>query len=449
MPKINRSIAAIKQVLQAGEILPEAGKRTTKKATEYLLSLFSGLNDCRMQGMILYPLSYILLIAFLAVLAGADTWQELHDFGEAKITWLKKFLSVKKYGIPSHDTFRRVFGLIEHSQLQNLIVDILMGNLELIKRSLHIEPEEDEYRHLCIDGKEERSTGRKHENSDKSSVKNIQTLHVYDASSCVCLFSQDIDEKTNEIPVAQEILRTMDLSSTICTFDALHMQRETIEIIRNNNGHYVGGLKDNQSCLLEVAEACFSGNVLKRLSTPKKRDKSAKHIREEENSHGMRIIYRDYYIVPIPKNEQTERWAGLSSFVMSQKYMIPKDLSKTEDKSEIRYYATDLTDLSLIVEAIRSHWLVEEYHWQLDVSFSEDENSTMNRNAFENLSLLIKLCLHLFTLMKTRETRVSTRRLRMQTAWNFEQMLEKMLTYFDVETITQTIRNAKLRATKN
>ena len=146
MPKINRSIAAIKQVLQAGEILPEAGKRTTKKATEYLLSLFSGLNDCRMQGMILYPLSYILLIAFLAVLAGADTWQELHDFGEAKITWLKKFLSVKKYGIPSHDTFRRVFGLIEHSQLQNLIVDILMGNLELIKRSLHIEPEEDEYR---------------------------------------------------------------------------------------------------------------------------------------------------------------------------------------------------------------------------------------------------------------------------------------------------------------
>ena len=83
------------------------------------------------------------------------------------------------------------------------------------------------------------------------------------------------------------------------------------------------------------------------------------------------------------------------------------------------------------------------------MSFSEDDNSTMNKNAFENLSLVIKLCLHLFLLIKTLKTRVSVRRLRMQAAWNFEQTLEEMLTYFDVETITQTLADANILPKKN
>ena len=207
MPKINRTIAAIKQVLQAGEILPEFGKRTTKKATQYLLKLFSNLDDSRMQGMIIYPLNYIILIAFLAILGGADTWQEIHDFGQEKRNWLKKFLDVKKLGIPSHDTFCRVFGLINHLQLQERVVDALRNNLELIKRSLHIDNSNDEYRHLCIDGKEENGTGRKYQSSRKSEIKNLQTLHVFDSSSQICLFSQEIDEKTNEFLLLKKFYR--------------------------------------------------------------------------------------------------------------------------------------------------------------------------------------------------------------------------------------------------
>ena len=447
MSKINRSVAAIKQVFQAGGILLCYGTRTTKRATQYLLNLFSGLHDCRVQGMIQYPLKYIILLAFLAILAGANTWQEIHDFGQAKKAWLKKFLDVKKYDIPSHDTFCRVFGLIEHNQLQSLIVGILIEDLELIKRSIHIEMPEINDRHLCIDGKEATGTGRKYKGPSKAKVNNINTLHIYDSSNQICLFSEIIDDKTNEIPVAQEILQTIDLKNTICTFDALHMQRKTIEIIHSNHGHYVGGLKGNQARLHEVAEASFSDEVINKLRHLR-RVKKPVYIHECEQSHGNLAVAWEYFLIPAPQNELTEQWSGISSFIMCKKYIHPKN-PEEEVRTETRYYASDLLELEVIAEAIRSHWLVEEFHWHLDVSFSEDENSTMNKNAFENLSLVIKLCLHLFLLIKTLKTRVSVRRLRLQAAWNIEQTLEEMLTYFDVETITQTLANANVLSKKN
>ena len=108
MSKINKTIIAIKKAMEENGVKPEKGKRTSKKTTKYLLSIFSTIDDVRLPGMIDYPLEYILLIAFLSVLGGANTWQEMEDFGNAMKKWLKKFINVKKHGIPSHDTFRRV-----------------------------------------------------------------------------------------------------------------------------------------------------------------------------------------------------------------------------------------------------------------------------------------------------------------------------------------------------
>ena len=152
MAKVNRFIVAIKNVLNSNGVELQKGTRTTKSTTRYLLKLFSLIDDPRVPGMIDYPLDYIILIAFLSVLAGANTWMEIQDFGNAKRNWLKKFLDVKKYGIPSHDTFCRVFGLIETNQLQNIIVNVLIENLNLIKSNLHIQEDENSYRLICIDG---------------------------------------------------------------------------------------------------------------------------------------------------------------------------------------------------------------------------------------------------------------------------------------------------------
>ena len=103
MAKINRTIVAIKTALTSNGVDLQKGTRTTKRTTKYLLKLFSLIEDPRVPGMIDYPLDYIILIAFLSVLAGSNTWIDMQDFGNAKRSWLRKFLNVKKYGIPSHD----------------------------------------------------------------------------------------------------------------------------------------------------------------------------------------------------------------------------------------------------------------------------------------------------------------------------------------------------------
>ena len=133
-----------------------------------------------------------------------------------------------------------------------------MDNLYAIKKALGIK--DDGYRQICVDGKEQKGTGRNY-NSD-SKIRNLQTLHIYDASNELCLYSEAISEKTNEIPVAQKALESMDLKECIVTFDALHTQKDTIAIIRERKGEYVGGLKGNQSGLLEEAVSYFNEKEL-------------------------------------------------------------------------------------------------------------------------------------------------------------------------------------------
>lgn len=430
MAKINSTIAAIKQSLHNNGLEPGKGKRTSKRVTRYLLSLFATIDDDRIPGMIKFPLEYILLIAFLAALGGANTWKEIEDFGNAKASWLQKFIDVKKYHIPSHDTFRRVFGLINTTQLQSIIVDILLANLDQIKQSLHIDTTTDEgYRLLCVDGKEENGTGRKYSSSKGGKVRNTQTLHVYDFTNQICIASEAIDKKTNEIPTAQKILQTIDLENTVCTFDALHMQRETLSIIRKQGGHYVGGLKGNQQGLFQEAESCFPDEVVRKLTKSRKK-KHPVYIKKEEHCHGQDEI-REYFLVTAPENEvRSEKWKDLQSFVLCRKTIIP-DNPKVNSTTELRYYASDLEDLSVISEGIRLHWSVEQFHWQLDYSFREDDNSTMDVKAFENLSLLNKMILHLMQLMKTKTPKMSVNRLRKFFGWNFESALEDLLTFLD------------------
>ena len=443
MAKINSTVVAIKESLETQGIPPQKGKRTTRKTAKYLLRLFALIDDSRIKGMTDYPLEYILLIAFLAVLGNANTWQEIEDFGKAKAAWLGKFLDVKKYGIPSHDTFRRVFGIIDTGQMQAMMVSLLSENLAVIRQGLCMEAPADGYRLVCIDGKEENGTGRKFHAGTGGKVRNTQTLHVYDATNMVCLASEAIEKKTNEIPTAQGILRTMDLAGTICTFDALHMQRETVKIIRGRDGHYVGGLKGNQQGLMEDAAGCFNDATTEKLRRSRRRKKPV-YLKYTEHSHGQKET-REYFMAsPSHDEERDAKWADLCCYVMCIKTTEP-DNPASDRVSETRYYASDLDDLSVICDAIRSHWAVEQFHWQLDYSYSEDENSTMDATAFENLSVIIKMCLHVTQLLKATERNASVRRLRKRFAWNFEESLEKLLSVFRDEAILSAVEDIKTK----
>ena len=202
-------------------------ERTPKIVLKRLIAIFSDVSDTRSQKSIDYPIGYILLIAFFAIMSGAETWTEMELFGNEYKAKLNGILpQFKKLAIPSHDTFRRVFGIINSNELQRVTANFLVHEISRLKEVLGLNIGNKECRHLCLDGKEQNGTGRKYGTDQK--VSNLKTLHCYDVSNGIVLASVPIDAKTNEVPVAQELLKTMQLKNTVVTFDAMNTQKKTI-----------------------------------------------------------------------------------------------------------------------------------------------------------------------------------------------------------------------------
>ena len=431
MAKINHIIAEYKETLAGFTELRKTDSLPTPVIKRFV-RIFTDIDDSRCQGMTVYPLEEILLTVFLAVLANASTWADIEQFGHEKLSWLRTFCPFEN-GTPSHDTFRRVFSLLNSAQLEKATVSFLMANIEALKYSLSAE-DEDDYRLICVDGKEEKGTGRKYGTPEE--VRNLQTLHVYDASSEVCLFSKPIDSKTNEIPVAQELLQSMNLKGCIVTFDALHTQKDTISIICDAGGDYVGGLKGNQSSLLADVELTFGKEYMSKL------EKSASHyLKQVEKSHG-KVETRQYYMTEAAfGSSKNSDWKKLKTFILLIKTTV--DMTTQKECKETRYYIASLSDINLCAEAIRGHWSVEnKLHWHLDYSFSEDDNSTMDKKAFTNLSLINKMCLSLCKLAQPLMGKSSLRVIRKRFSWNLEGNLSLLLNTFDEAVLRETLVNA-------
>ncbi len=428
MAKINNVILEYKTIISQTGI--PADTKPPKSVIRRFVKIFDSVQDARIESMTDYPLVEILLVTFLAVLANASTWAEIAQFGVEKQRWLRKFLRLKN-GIPSHDTFCRVFSLIDTDTLQKATVDFLMENMNALRRSVGLSDEEG-HRLICVDGKEERGTGRKYGTDE--AVRNLQTLHVYDATHSVCLCSQPIDTKTNEIPVVQDILKMLDLKRCIVTFDALHTQKDTISIIAGQKGDYVGGLKGNQGGLLEAVSSVFTDSKKEQI-----KEKGNDFYEASEKAHNQLEIRRFYRIAATCGKKE---WKKLKSFVCYEKYAC--DIITGIEKTECRFYISSLQDVELIAQAIRGHWAVENnLHWHLDYSFSEDEQTTMNKRAFQNLSLINKPVL---SLCKTAQPLLkgSIRTIRLRFSWNLEDNLAILLNAFDSNAIKKSLESAVL-----
>jgi predicted transposase YbfD/YdcC len=293
----------------------------------------------------------------------------------------------KEVGVPSHDTFRRVFGLINPDELQRATTMFVIEEFEKLKCVLGIN--EKGMRHYAIDGKEQKGTGRKYGTDQK--VPNLQTLHCYDVTNAICLYSAPISEKSNEIPTAQAMLSLMQLKNCIVSFDAMNTQKDTVSVIINGGGHYVGGLKGNHPHFHNEAELYFSEKVLSVIQ------KKMKYFRETIEIAHNRIETRRYYMTTdIKWFANLSQWNGLKSFICYE--IETEDLVSGKKTKERRCYIASITDIELCADTIRAHWGIEnQLHWHLDVTFSEDDNTTMDKNAFNNLSILNKMALSLLS----------------------------------------------------
>ena len=431
MAKLCRPILEYKEIIKSTGITPD-DYSPPKKTIQRFLRLFKQISDQRVEGMIDYPLSEIILIAFLAILSNASTWFDIEDFGRSKEKWLRKFLKLEN-GIPSHDTFRRVFALIDPLQMESATVNFLMENMKSIKNSLKIK--DTGPRLICVDGKEQKGTGRKYGTDEK--ISNLQTLHIFDASSEICLFSRSIDKKTNEIPVAQDALKMLQLKDCIVSFDALHTQKETVEIIVGQKGDYVGGLKGNQGTLLSDAEALFTTEIKNKIKSEAK-----DYYESSEKSHGQVEVRRFFMLKAKQRFNGKISWKNLRNFICYEKYTC--NIITGKEATEVRYYITSLRDVELSAESIRGHWGVEnKLHWHLDYSFGEDDNTTMDKNAFNNFSILNKMVLSLHKLAQPLLKNRSIRRIRKGFSWDTEDSLSLVLAAFDEDVLKNALENAQ------
>lgn len=410
----------------------------SNKVVKRFIRLAKEVPDVRIQGMIDYPLKEILLIAFFAVLSGAERWTEVAMFGVKRERWLSKFLKYKN-GTPSHDTFRRVFSLISPTIFQELIVDFLMDNMNRIKASLGIEDKG--IRLINIDGKQARGTGRK--SGKDGPFPNLQILNIYDASNRICLVMKDIGSKTNEIPAAQAALELLNVKGSIVTCDALNTQKATMALVagKGRGGDYVAALKKNHHTFYEEVDLYFSPEKKKEI-----RKNKTGFITSLDKAHS-KVERRNFYVTDNVRWFQGRgEWAKLRAFVCYEK--IIHDTQTGIDSCEIRYFISSVTDAELCAEAIRGHWAIENIlHWHLDVSFADDADMTTDRNAYYNFTAMRRMAL---TMCKISQSfmKCSVKSMRWLIGIDHMQMLGEILGTLDDSYLEQALRAANEKKAK-
>jgi predicted transposase YbfD/YdcC len=330
---------------------------------------FAKLKDPRRAHRRLHPLQDILVIALCAVIAGAQDWPEIETFGRKRRDWLGRFLDLP-HGIPSHDTFQRVFDRIKPTAFQACF----RAWVQAVGTALRV-------KHVAIDGKTLRRSG-------SAKLGPLHLVSAWATAEHLSLGQVAVDAKSNEITAIPALLELLDLEGALVTIDAMGCQKAIARKIVDQGADYVLTVKDNQGHLLadiqrRFEEAFDTGFAGMEHDAYEKRDRG--HGREE---------FRSYTILRGAQGlRHAEDWAGLRTIGMC----YSERTVKGETTSEVRYFiASKKASARYFGAALRNHWRIENcLHWQLDVNFDEDRNRVRNRNAAENLALLRRLTLSL------------------------------------------------------
>jgi len=363
---------------------------------------FAQMEDPRIERTKHHQLIDIVTIAICAVICGADTWVGIESYGRAKHQWLKQFLELSN-GIPSHDTFARVFARLKPEQFQQCFLD-------WIKSISHL----NEGEVIAIDGKSLR-----HSYDTGGDKKAIHMVSAWATEQRLVLGQVKVDKKSNEITAIPALIKVLELSGCIVTIDAMGCQKSIVKSIVEQGGDYVITLKKNQPSLYEGVENLFSQAIKQRFTgftyTAYSLTENI-HGREETRNYLM-LSELDKHLAP------PHEWERLQSIGMVESLRIINGKTTVET----RYYISSLpNNAQTFGESVRSHWGIENpLHWVLDVAFREDECRIRKDNAPQNFAILRHISLNLLNQEKTSKTGVKNKRLR--AGWD-DGYLEKILT---------------------
>jgi len=352
-----------------------------------LVASLDAVADFRIDRQKLYPLSEILFLVLSAVASGFVEWEDIVDFGEAKLDWLRKYYSYEN-GIPSHDTVNRVMSLLDYRDFEEHFVLWATAGLKLPGGTV-----------INLDGKKLRGSADKKAQQTPHTQGGKSAIHLVQAwcdSLQVCLCQYRTGDKSNEITAIPAILDWLDLSGCVVTIDAMGCQKAVTEKIIGGKADYAIGLKKNQPKLEGAVRGLFcSAAVIAEQELQAQAELG--HFHEAACSGHGRIEKRACRVLPasLLPEELREGWAGLESLaeITAYRYQKTTGIFSTEKRYYISSLKAGAAELNRIV---RSHWAIENnLHWCLDVQFGEDRSRKQAGNAAANFGIILRYALNL------------------------------------------------------
>jgi predicted transposase YbfD/YdcC len=355
-----------------------------------LLKHFADLPDPRKPRGVRHELRDIVVISILAVICGANSYSQIHQYALAQQDWLKTFLKLPS-AIPSQDTFERIFALLKPDAWQ---ARFLEWSRTLVLPNL---PEDEEDEVLAMDGKTARASAQR-------GLAALHTVSVWSSQFEVVLAQQQVPDKTNEITVMPDLLEVVNPAGAVITADAMGCQKQIAWTAREHHAHYLLALKDNHPTLLEDVLSAFDYAQKVAWDLPHSATKTIDH------GHGRQEV-RQCQVLEAPEwLHEKELWRDLKSIVQVQS---TRTINNTTSE-QTRYFLTSLPmDAKRALRAARYHWGIENgLHWVLDVAFDEDASRAHLENAQATWVALRHLVISLLKRDKTVKAGVEAKRLR-------------------------------------
>jgi predicted transposase YbfD/YdcC len=358
---------------------------------------FANLTDPRMDRTRRHVLQDILVIALCAMIANADTWVDIERYGNTKLDFLRRFLELPN-GIPSHDTFGRVFAMLDPAALLVCLQNWLNDLREKLGGT-----------HVAIDGKTMRGS---HDGDTRPNALHLVSAWATEAR--LFLGQVAVDQKSNEITAIPQLLELLSIEGDTVTIDAMGCQKEIVKTIVDKKANYVLQVKDNQPTLRQGISEAFI-----RFANDDYTEPSLRRIRTFDCNHG-REETREYFIANVPADlPGADDWTSLKSIGMVLR--TRKEGDKISE--EVAFYISSLdAKVKAFAHAVRGHWSIETtLHWSLDVTFSEDQSRVRKDRGPENLGMLRRLVVSI--LQQDTSCKASLRGKRLIAGWDDEALL--------------------------
>ena len=361
---------------------------------------FDDVPDPRVERTKQHLLKDILVIALLAVIAGADGWEDMENYGISKFTWLQKFLKLPN-GIPSDDTFRRVFEKLDPKMLEQKLRTWMNQLIGSVAQEV-----------IPIDGKSLRGSYDR-----QKGVKNLHLVTAWASEHRLVLGQVKVEDHSNEITAIPALLELIDITGAIITIDAMGTQTDIVRLIRQKKADYVVTLKSNHPTLYNQVKTWFEMAKAQEFEGIEVSQDS----RTEKGHH--RVEIRKVWAVSVAALGglyKQEQWTDIQTIVFVER--VRHLWNKTTQ--EVQFYLSFLpVDAQLNGRVIRQHWGIEnQVHWTLDVTFNEDQCRIRSLNSPQNLALLRRMALNAINQETT--FRRSVRQKKKRAAMNDDYMMQ-------------------------